>query len=102
MTNSKDLDASARLTVRGAATRRRLLKSAEDALGRNGYIGASVAKITSRAGVAVGTFYLYFRSKEDVLCTLLESLAQSTRDLLLASSAGARNRNQAEHLRVQA
>ena len=50
------------LKKRGAATRRRLLESAEQVFAELGYHEASIVKITEAAGVAQGTFYLYFSS----------------------------------------
>jgi AcrR family transcriptional regulator len=55
-----------RLRARGAATRAKLLAAAEDVFTELGYHEASIVKITEAAGVAQGTFYLYFGSKQDV------------------------------------
>jgi AcrR family transcriptional regulator len=43
-----------------------LLEAAEQVLSERG-LSATVADITTQAGVAKGTFYLYFSSKEDVI-----------------------------------
>ncbi len=45
---------------RGEETRRRLLAAAERVFADHGYHEASVSRITDRAGVGQGTFYLYF------------------------------------------
>ncbi|HEY6799250.1 MAG TPA: helix-turn-helix domain-containing protein, partial [Agromyces sp.] len=50
-------------TARGVETRRRLLAAAERVFADHGYHEASVSRITDRAGVGQGTFYLYFDSK---------------------------------------
>jgi AcrR family transcriptional regulator len=50
------------LSKRGLDTRRRLLDAAEQVFGALGYHGASVVKVAETAGVAAGTFYLYFDS----------------------------------------
>ncbi len=47
-----------------------LLDAAEAALVEHGLVGATVDHITSSAGVAKGTFYLYFRSKDEVIGAL--------------------------------
>src|SRR6185437_2882820 len=52
------------LSRRGLDTRRRLLDAAEVVFGRVGYHDASVVKLAEHAGVAAGTFYLYFDSKK--------------------------------------
>jgi AcrR family transcriptional regulator len=55
-----------RLHSRGARTRAKLVSAAETVFTELGYHEASIVKITEAAGVAQGTFYLYFGSKKDV------------------------------------
>ena len=40
---------------------------AVDVIAENGYFGATPKMIAARAGIAVGTIYLYFNSKEEIL-----------------------------------
>ena len=47
-------------TARGQKTRAKLLEAAEHVFGKVGYEAASIAGITQRAKVALGTFYVYF------------------------------------------
>lgn len=47
-----------------------LLDAAEAVLVEYGLVGATIDHVTSRAGVAKGTFYLYFRSKDEVVAAL--------------------------------
>ncbi|MGE5674063.1 MAG: TetR/AcrR family transcriptional regulator [Mycobacterium leprae] len=47
-----------------------ILDAAEQVFAQYGYHGAQIAKIAPLAGVAVGTVYLYFKSKSDVLVAL--------------------------------
>ena len=54
--------------------RQQILGCARDVFSEKGYHGASIADIIARAGVARGTFYLYFKSKRDVFDELLEGL----------------------------
>jgi AcrR family transcriptional regulator len=54
--------------------RTNLLDAAEAVLVEHGLVGATVDQITTRAGVAKGTFYLYFRSKDEVVGALQERL----------------------------
>lgn len=42
-------------------------KSAVKIIARNGFYNANVKKIAEEAGVAVGTVYLYFKNKNDIL-----------------------------------
>ena len=53
-------------TVAGLATRERLLAAARELIEDGGYGSASVAAIAERAGVAAGTLYRHFASKEDL------------------------------------
>lgn len=79
-------------TARGEATRRRLLDAAESEFGERGYHAASVSSITRRAGVAQGTFYLYFPGKEAALRELVERMGRDLRRHLSAASSGLRHR----------
>ena len=54
------------LSKRGLDTRRRLLDAAEAVFGELGYHDASVVRVAQDAGVAAGTFYLYFDSKKAI------------------------------------
>lgn len=52
--------------------RSQLLNSAEALFMEKGYEAATVNDIIAREGIAKGTFYHYFRSKEEVLTALVE------------------------------
>ena len=54
-------------------TRKALFDAAAKIVGKHGYEGASIARITSRAKVAQGTFYNYFTTRQDLLDQLLPS-----------------------------
>ena len=62
-----------------------LLEAAEAVLVEHGLAGATIDQITSRAGVAKGTFYLYFRSKDEVV----RALQQRHWDGLMAAAVEA-------------
>ena len=49
-----------------------ILKAATRMFARNGFFQSQVADIAREAGVAAGTVYLYFRSKDDLLVSLFE------------------------------
>lgn len=61
-------------------TRAALIDAAVHVVGERGYADASVTAITRRAGVAQGTFYNYFESREDLFDRLLPALAQTMFD----------------------
>lgn len=60
------MDEGPKRQQRAEETRQHLLGAARDVFRDRGYHGASVAAITQAAATAHGTFYLYFRNKEDV------------------------------------
>ncbi len=51
-------------------TRQKLLDTAENMLKSNGFNALSVDDITKMAGVAKGTFYVYFKHKEDIVAEI--------------------------------
>lgn len=58
------------LTAKGMATRAAILDVAHEVFKEMGYYGSSVSEITRRCGVSMGTFYQYFRNKEQVFLEL--------------------------------
>lgn len=67
--------------------RKRLLHAAIQTFGRRGFHEAKIAEIAAAAGVAEGTVYLYFRSKEDLLGCVFDE----TMDEVLGKAREARN-----------
>jgi TetR/AcrR family transcriptional regulator, fatty acid metabolism regulator protein len=49
-----------------------ILRAATDVFARNGFFQSQVADVARAAGVAAGTVYLYFRSKDDLLVSIFE------------------------------
>lgn len=58
------------------AIRESLLRAAEQVVGEIGYANASITLITQKAGVAQGTFYNYFQSRQEILDALLPALGK--------------------------
>lgn len=56
--------------------REQVLQSAKAVFSEKGYHAASVADIIDRAGIARGTFYLYFDSKRQIFDQILEDLLE--------------------------
>src|SRR5215213_7747051 len=52
--------------------RERILTAAVKTFARHGFFNAQVADVARVAGVASGTVYLYFRSKDDLLVSIFE------------------------------
>ena len=64
----------ARKSSRNGATGKResILRAATRVFARNGYFNSKVADIAGAAGVADGTVYLYFKSKEEILHSIFD------------------------------
>lgn len=54
-----------------AATQEQLLSAAREVFGDRGYQAATVGAITSLANTAHGTFYLYFKNKQDAFAAVM-------------------------------
>jgi AcrR family transcriptional regulator len=80
------------LTSRGQRTRQVLLDAAEAVFGEKGFEHASISEITRRAGVALGTFYVYFPHKQAVFIELIDELGDRLRETLAAAVAGTKHR----------
>jgi len=90
------------LGARGARTRRRLLRAAERVFTEVGYHDASVTRIAETAGVAPGTFYLYFPGKLQIFEELIEDLNRRVRRAMARAAAPATSRAEAERLGFRA
>src|SRR4051795_8648576 len=73
-------DGKAPRTPRGERTMRKILDAARDEFGERGFAESSIVAITQRAGVALGTFYTYFDSKESVFQALVRDMSAQVRD----------------------
>ncbi len=60
------------LVGRDSGKRDRILEAAVKVFAREGFYNAKVSQIADAAGVADGTIYLYFKSKDDLLISLFE------------------------------
>lgn len=89
-------------TKRGRKTREKLLHAAEAEFGERGFPEASIASITQRAGVALGTFYVYFESKEAIFRALVSYMGELTRQWIGERVAEAPDRLTAERRGVEA
>ncbi len=69
--------------------RRIILDAARGVFGQQGYRTATVRDIIGATSLATGTFYNYFKSKEEVYAALRDELALEIRPLLRAERARA-------------
>lgn len=71
-------------TRRGRATRERLLNAALTVFESKGFLETNVSDICQEAGSAHGTFYIYFKSKEDIWYALVDRKAAERREVTTA------------------
>lgn len=74
---ARDLPASTRrppASARGTRTRQKLVQAARHVFERDGFLDARITDITARAGVAAGSFYTYFKDKEDAFAAVMEEV----------------------------
>lgn len=84
----KALDQARRRVVKPPDQRRReILEAAEELFQRRGYDVATIQAIAAKAGVAAGTVYLYFPSKEAILVALQEDFEAGLLDTFADISA---------------
>ncbi|MBA4392305.1 MAG: hypothetical protein C0407_02015 [Desulfobacca sp.] len=67
---AKKARSSRSLTTKGQATRAAILDIAHEVFKEMGYYGLSISEITRRCRVSQGTFYQYFRNKDEVFLEL--------------------------------
>ena len=68
--------AKAPRTERGRKTLRKLLDAATREFADHGFHDASISGITRRAGVALGSFYTYFDSKDAIFRALVSDMSE--------------------------
>ena len=64
------------VSARGARTRQALVQAARSVFERDGFLDARITDITATAGVATGSFYTYFTSKEDAFAAVMEEVGE--------------------------
>lgn len=65
-----------RLRADAARNRRALVKAAREVFERDGFVRARISDIAASAGVAHGSFYSHFDSKEQALAAVLEEIEE--------------------------
>lgn len=76
---------NARLAARGAA----IVRAAQALAGESGLRAVQIAPVAGRAGVAAGTVYRYFPSKEDLVAAVVNGTAERELAAIRAAAAAA-------------
>ncbi|WP_339832153.1 helix-turn-helix domain-containing protein [uncultured Parvibaculum sp.] len=77
-----------KVSARLAETRRSILDAARDLVSEGGFAAAQMSEVARRAGVATGTLYRYFSSKEALCRQIFREVSTREMDLLAAIAAG--------------
>ncbi|HEY6395462.1 MAG TPA: TetR/AcrR family transcriptional regulator, partial [Candidatus Binataceae bacterium] len=77
-----------RFDRRREKTRTDLIEAAERVISRKGYHQTRIADIASEADVGLGTFYLHFKTKNEIFSELVEVGAAQLREEINAAKAG--------------
>jgi AcrR family transcriptional regulator len=86
-----------RLT-KGDKTKQQLLQAAESVFARHGFNRTSIAEITRKAGVAQGTFYVHFKSKNDLIEGFVKYISHKIRIFLQRYVAQTTDRRDGERV----
>ncbi len=81
MTTTKNTGAKRK---KSEETRRRIIEAGRETFMNKGFHDTKVSEIIARTGLGHGTFWLYFRDKEELLRTLVEEMLQQFVDDNLA------------------
>ena len=81
-------DTANRFERRREKTRVDLLEAAERVIARKGYHQTRIADIANEADVGLGTFYLHFKTKNEIFIELIETGAAQLRAEVDAAKAG--------------
>lgn len=88
-------------TERGRKTLRAILDAAAAEFGEKGFHEGSISGITQRAGVALGSFYTYFDSKDEVFRALVRDMSAQVRDYVGPQVQEARDELDAERIGLE-
>src|SRR5262245_43382871 len=69
--------------------RETILRAATDVFATRGFFNSQVADVARAAGVAAGTVYLYFKSKDDLLVSIFDRTMKDVMDEARATLAAA-------------
>jgi AcrR family transcriptional regulator len=73
-------------SARGTRTREALVRAARRVFERDGFLDARITDIAAEAGVASGSFYTYFTSKEDAFAAVMDEISEEMLHPRLAGS----------------
>lgn len=75
------------ITARLAQNRRDILNAAREIVAKNGFGAAQMSEVAKRAGVATGTLYRYFTSKEEICRQVFREVSSREMNILAGIAA---------------
>jgi len=69
-------------STKGEKTKELILKSSEKLFGKKGYSNTHISEIAKASKVGIGTIYLYFKTKKDILLEVVHFINKSLRDYI--------------------
>jgi len=64
------------------STREKIIQSAKELFSKKGYNHTTVEDIVKHAGLSKGAFYFYFKSKDQLMEELINSMAERTKEIM--------------------
>jgi AcrR family transcriptional regulator len=86
--------------TKGEKTRQAILQATEKVLGQYGINRAGIAEITREAGVALGTFYVHFASKAELVEGYVKYVNRNMRCEIQRAMASLKDRRDAERVGI--
>ena len=82
--------------TKGERTQARITRAAKQLFGRNGYWQTQISDISRASKIAVGTFYLYFNSKQELLRHIVVDINKELRKNAKLYTSNCKNRVEVE------
>ena len=98
----KHIKIEPRFNTRGEKTKKTILKTAEKLFGEIGYQRAQIADISRLSETGLGTFYIYFKSKKEVLSEVIKLVNHALRSNSWDYTKGFKDRREIENAGIQA
>lgn len=84
------------LLAKGEKTQAKIAETAKRLFGKKGYWETQISDIAREAGIGIGTFYLYFNSKKELLRHIVVSINKGLRENAMMYSLSAKDRKEVE------
>ena len=88
-------------TKRGMETLDKICMAAEELFSEKGYYDTGITDIVTRAGIAQGTFYIYFNDKKSVFVYLIRKLGSELKESIRANIRVSKDRYDEEYMGIK-